>query len=116
MKVGVLTGGVAHDFNNLLVAIMGNSELALRSLDEDARARDYVRRSVEAAERGLERDPQRKDLRAILSEAREKLGVDENHNVNVNNNYVKNDSTAENVVDTEHLLQSIRAMEATLSK
>ncbi len=53
-SLGVLTGGVAHDFNNLLVTIMANSELALSYLDEKSTASDYVRRSVEAAERAAE--------------------------------------------------------------
>jgi two-component system cell cycle sensor histidine kinase/response regulator CckA len=31
-SLGVLAGGLAHDFNNLLVAILGNSDLALREI------------------------------------------------------------------------------------
>ena len=34
--VGHLTGGVAHDFNNLLTVIMGNLEIAQRSIDTPA--------------------------------------------------------------------------------
>jgi PAS domain S-box-containing protein len=33
--IGTLAGGVAHDFNNLLTAILGNTHLALRSLQPD---------------------------------------------------------------------------------
>lgn len=86
--LGVLTGGVAHDFNNLLVAIMGNSELALNCVGEDSEARDYVRRSVEAAERasGLTQQllsysgktlvtPEVLDLSALVSDMAELLNV-----------------------------------------
>ncbi len=31
--IGTLAGGIAHDFNNILAAIIGNSELILRSMD-----------------------------------------------------------------------------------
>src|SRR5439155_15875310 len=31
--VGLLAGGIAHDFNNLLTAIIGYSQLLLRSFD-----------------------------------------------------------------------------------
>jgi len=33
-SMGQLAGGIAHDFNNLLAAIIGNTELALESVDE----------------------------------------------------------------------------------
>src|SRR5207248_9436557 len=33
--IGTLAGGVAHDFNNLLTAILGNTHLALRTLQPD---------------------------------------------------------------------------------
>ena len=32
--LGVLAGGVAHDFNNLLTTILGNTQMALRGVDE----------------------------------------------------------------------------------
>jgi signal transduction histidine kinase len=33
--IGTLAGGIAHDFNNLLTAILGNTQLALRTLQPD---------------------------------------------------------------------------------
>lgn len=33
-SLGLLAGGVSHEFNNLLAVIMGNTELALRQVDE----------------------------------------------------------------------------------
>jgi two-component system, NtrC family, sensor kinase len=54
--VGRLTGGVAHDFNNLLTIIIGNLEIAQRSLDARSEgAGDRLRRSVNNAMRGASR-------------------------------------------------------------
>ena len=49
--VGQLAGGVAHDFNNLLGVITGYSELALREIDPEHRARRRVEEIRKAAER-----------------------------------------------------------------
>jgi PAS domain S-box-containing protein len=45
-SLGLLAGGVAHDFNNLLMIILGNSDLALESLETSSatRARGSTRR------------------------------------------------------------------------
>ncbi len=37
-SLGVLAGGIAHDFNNLLQAVIGNAELALQDVGENALA------------------------------------------------------------------------------
>ncbi|HTU57311.1 MAG TPA: ATP-binding protein, partial [Polyangiales bacterium] len=42
-SLGMLAGGVAHDFNNLLVGVLGNAELLLQSVYNDAE-----RQAVEA--------------------------------------------------------------------
>jgi two-component system, cell cycle sensor histidine kinase and response regulator CckA len=41
-SLGVLAGGIAHDFNNLLVTVLGNAELALMDMADDAAGRDAV--------------------------------------------------------------------------
>ena len=43
-SLGVLAGGIAHDFNNLLVGVLSNAELALQSLDDDARSAGVQKR------------------------------------------------------------------------
>jgi signal transduction histidine kinase/CheY-like chemotaxis protein/integral membrane sensor domain MASE1 len=54
--VGQLTGGVAHDFNNLLTIVVGNLEIAQRTLDNwTDGARDRVRRLVTNAMRGAQK-------------------------------------------------------------
>jgi PAS domain S-box-containing protein len=50
-SVGRLAGGVAHDFNNLLTVILAASELALRQLPADQKARVDIEQVKEAADR-----------------------------------------------------------------
>lgn len=49
--IGQLAGGVAHDFNNLLGVITGYSDLLLREIDPQHRARQRVEEIRKAAER-----------------------------------------------------------------
>ena len=41
-SLGVLAGGIAHDFNNLLMGVIGNADLALLQLEDDASGRETV--------------------------------------------------------------------------
>jgi two-component system, cell cycle sensor histidine kinase and response regulator CckA len=49
--IGRLAGGVAHDFNNILSIITGHSELLLRTMSLDDRARNGLEQIRRAAER-----------------------------------------------------------------
>ena len=49
-SLGVLSGGIAHDFNNLLTGILGNADMAFRSLPQDSRERDLLDQVKTAAE------------------------------------------------------------------
>ncbi len=53
-SVGVLAGGIAHDFNNLLGSIIGNIEMAERSLDEKPRAEKFLHTAANASKRAAD--------------------------------------------------------------
>ena len=50
-SIGKLAGSISHDFNNLLTAIIGNTEIALRSLEPDHRARADLTEILDVARR-----------------------------------------------------------------
>ena len=50
-SLGVLAGGIAHDFNNLLMPILGNADLVLSNLAEDAPDRPKLERLRDAGQR-----------------------------------------------------------------
>jgi PAS domain S-box-containing protein len=50
-SLGVLAGGLAHDFNNLLTAIIGNADLALKTLPADIPANANLAEVIRASER-----------------------------------------------------------------
>lgn len=52
--VGTLAGGIAHDFNNMLAVIIGNAELALDDLEENAPPARNVRQIVKASKRATD--------------------------------------------------------------
>ncbi len=77
--VGQLTGGVAHDFNNLLAAVLGNLELAMAKVTDEAALR-LLGKAERAALRGAKLtrqllafsrvqhlDPQTVDLNALVA-------------------------------------------------
>ncbi|MFP4548247.1 MAG: PAS domain S-box protein [Fidelibacterota bacterium] len=49
--LGTLAGGIAHDFNNILTPIMGYSDMAMHSMDEDNPFYDYFNEISRAAVR-----------------------------------------------------------------
>jgi len=53
-SLGVLAGGIAHDFNNILMAIIGNADLALMSLDERSPVVENLSRIEQAAARAAD--------------------------------------------------------------
>ena len=52
--LGTLSGGMAHDFNNLLQVILGNTDIAMLDLSENADAYDCLNEIRNAANRGRE--------------------------------------------------------------
>ncbi len=53
-SVGVLAGGIAHDFNNLLGGILGNIEMAMRSLDDPEKVMRFLQTSHKAGGRAAD--------------------------------------------------------------
>jgi signal transduction histidine kinase/CheY-like chemotaxis protein len=81
-SLGTLAGGIAHDFNNVLTAILGNTEIAARSLPDDAPAQRSLRHIAQAGARASDlvgrilmfsrhQQPQRSlvTLRGVVEEA-----------------------------------------------
>jgi PAS domain S-box-containing protein len=52
--LGTLAGGIAHDFNNLLVPIVGNAQIALRTIGASNAARAKLEEILQAAGRARE--------------------------------------------------------------
>jgi PAS domain S-box-containing protein len=53
-SLGILAGGIAHDFNNLLMAVLGNADLAMRSLSRVSPAQSHLREIESASRRAAE--------------------------------------------------------------
>ncbi|RII29760.1 MAG: hypothetical protein CXR30_10615 [Geobacter sp.] len=47
-SLGVLAGGIAHDYNNLLAVILGNMELTLPRVGNDAQVRSWIEQAMKA--------------------------------------------------------------------
>ncbi len=53
--VGVLAGGIAHEFNNLLTSMIGNTEIALMTMNQHGKSvRPMLEVALKAAERAAE--------------------------------------------------------------
>ena len=53
-SLGALAGGIAHDFNNLLMVILGNADMALMDLPDQAPARPSVEEIKKASRRAAD--------------------------------------------------------------
>jgi two-component system, cell cycle sensor histidine kinase and response regulator CckA len=53
-SIGTLAGGIAHDFNNIIATMLGNAELARRSLDREHTALQSIDEIVKAGRRARE--------------------------------------------------------------
>lgn len=53
-SLGILASGIAHDFNNLLLGIIGNSALALKNLEDNHPATEFLNKTVRTAENAAE--------------------------------------------------------------
>ncbi len=53
-SIGVLAGGIAHDFNNLLGIVIGNLEMAERTLNPGSKAYNYISSAEKASRRAAE--------------------------------------------------------------
>jgi signal transduction histidine kinase/CheY-like chemotaxis protein len=49
-SLGIMAGGIAHDFNNLLQSILGNMELAARTLPQNADPYKYITRALNSGQ------------------------------------------------------------------
>mgnify|MGYP003117483063 FL=1 len=50
--IGSLAGGIAHDFNNLLQVVMGNLQIAMRSMPKDSTIQKRLDQAVTSVKRG----------------------------------------------------------------
>lgn len=50
-SLGILAGGIAHDFNNLLAGIFGYMDVALETIRDQARTRDYLQKAMGVLQR-----------------------------------------------------------------
>ncbi|MFP4355306.1 MAG: response regulator [Phycisphaerae bacterium] len=85
-SLSMLAGGVAHDFSNLLAAILGNSEIALRRVEEMHPARKHLKSIIQSSLQATELTQKmlaytgnsnfrmgRHDLEQVISDVRRRL-------------------------------------------
>jgi len=51
--IGTLAGGIAHDFNNILGAIMGYTEMTLKDIFDNEKARRRLENVLQASQRAM---------------------------------------------------------------
>lgn len=52
--LGLMAGGIAHDFGNIMCVVTGTSQVALQSLQDQARTEEYLRTIAGSAQHGAE--------------------------------------------------------------
>lgn len=116
--VGQLAGGIAHDFNNIVATIIGNTELALRKMNEDdpnrvrlnriikssKRARDLVQKLLSFS-RKEKLDIQSVSINSIMNEIRDILEVSVLKSVRIVTDF--DDSIPNLSVDATQITQAI---------
>lgn len=53
-SIGLLAGGIAHDFNNLLTSILNQSDMALRRIESDDKARQHLAKAIQSTQRAAD--------------------------------------------------------------
>ncbi|MEZ4663449.1 MAG: response regulator [Caldilineaceae bacterium] len=53
-SIGLLAGGIAHDFNNLLTSILNQSDMALRRVESDDKARLHLEKAIQSTQRAAD--------------------------------------------------------------
>jgi PAS domain S-box-containing protein len=99
-SLGIMAGGIAHDFNNLLQSLLGNMELATRSLAPDTTPHRHIIRATESGKAAAQLTSLM--LAYVGKGVLTKRELDLNSLVSVNINMLK--ATISSAVSLEHFL------------